>query len=113
MLCTLVLFYIGYILKEKDILNKYIDKKIPWVVIAIAFWTIFLFINRKFWNFEIATRRINPLGLSLSVSGCLMLIKVSYLIERYFGIISKPKKNSAELPEIRQDIYYLFWREIF
>lgn len=91
-LCTLVLFYIGHILKEKDILNKYIDEKIPWIVITIVFWTIFLFINRKYWNFEIATRRINPFGLFLSVSGCLMLIKVSYLIEKYLGIISKPIK---------------------
>ena len=82
-LSSTILFYFGYMLKEFNVFEKHIEKKSIWAVCTIAFWAIFLLVEVKYWNFELATRKINPLGIVLSLLGCMMIFKASYLINKY------------------------------
>ena len=84
-----MIFYIGQVLKEKDILEKHIDDKIFWLIPTVIFWVIFLFVEIDYWSFELVARIISPLGVFLSCIGCLMMIKFSYIIQKHSKMTSK------------------------
>ena len=77
-LASMIFYYVGYILKKYDCLEKITDNKIL-ILFALILWCI----GAQYSNIELAVRKYSIIGYILAICGTIIVIKISKIIESF------------------------------